>query len=528
MKKKNKVYSQDVSDEVQAVAHKYLRGHGADLEVLEDKKLKGQLSVKEQLYGESAKAAAKTEKWIMPCMSGLLEAEGLEKTWRIKQEAIVSEVDILNSRKAYDISLRDALLGPYTLVYSLNGRNMLIAGRKGDLAIIDMLTMKLIKNFQVKETVRDVVFLHDGQTFAAAQKKYVYIYSKEGTELHCLREHEAPLSLQYLYKHFLLSSVNKLGQLRYQDVSTGQMVANYRTGLGGTRAMRVNPFNSVVALGHAGGKVTMWKPTSVKPLVSMLCHHGPITALAFHSDGHLMATAGMDRKIKLWDLRKYQVIRSFAGHAKTLDLSDRGLLAIGNGSFVDVWHDTAGDHSFKPYMNHSMAKGFQIGKVCFRPYEDVLGIGHSHGVSSILVPGSGEPNFDSWVANPYESTKQKREKEIHNLLDKLPPETIMLDPGKIGSVRPTKTRVAAVDEREVEGEARDVAIAEAKAAAVVKNKTKGRNKPSKMLKKKQDEVARVKRKFIEVAPDQPRKKIKEVELAEVPRSLQRFAKKKPL
>ncbi len=55
----------------------------------------------------------------------------------------------------------------------------------------------------------------------------------------------------------------------------------------------------------------------------------------------------------------------------------------------------------------------------FGPYEDVLGIGHSKGVSSIIVPGSGEANFDSFEANPYQSTKQRREAAVHSLLEKV-------------------------------------------------------------------------------------------------------------
>ena len=41
----------------------------------------------------------------MPSEGGYLEAEGIEKTWRIKQETIAREVDILSSRNQYDIIL---------------------------------------------------------------------------------------------------------------------------------------------------------------------------------------------------------------------------------------------------------------------------------------------------------------------------------------------------------------------------------------------------------------------------------------
>ncbi len=40
---------------------------------------------------------------------------------------------------------------------------------------------------QVRETLRDVQFLHNDQFFAAAQRKYVYIYDKRGVEVHCLK-----------------------------------------------------------------------------------------------------------------------------------------------------------------------------------------------------------------------------------------------------------------------------------------------------------------------------------------------------
>ncbi|KAK4435887.1 putative U3 small nucleolar RNA-associated protein 7 [Sesamum alatum] len=536
-----------VSEEEEMKVQKYLRGEAADLGALQDKKLKGQLAVREELYGKSAQAAAKAEKWLMPSEGGYLEVEGIEKTWRIRQEAIAGEVDILSSRKQFDIVLPE--LGPYTLDLSLSGRYMVAAGRKGHLALVDMKNMDLIKEFQVRETVRDVVFLHNQKLFAAAQKKYVYMYSDNGTELHCLKdlidvcknvelikngdfqnpeEHGAAARLQFLNKHFLLTSINKLGQLHFQDITTGEMVGNFRTGLGRSDAMEVNPFNNVTAVGHSGGTVSMWKPTSAAPLVKMLCHQGPVTALAFHSNGHLMATAGMERKIKLWDLRKFEVLQTLPGHAKTMNFSQKGLLATATGSYVQILGDFSGSQEYTRYMGHSMAKGYQIRKLLFRPYEDVLAIGHSMGWSSILIPGSGEPNFDTWVANPFETRKQRNEKEVRSLLDKLPPETIMLDPTKIGSVRPTRKKEQPTkQEREAEKEA---AVEGAKSTSI-KKKTKGRSKSSKVAKKKQEAVAKAKKPFLEqqakdAEMSQKKRKRNEVE-NQLPKSLQRFARKVP-
>ena len=52
-----------------------------------------------------------------------------------------------------------------------------------------------------------------------------------------------------------------------------------------------------------------------------------------------------------------------------------------------------------PYLKHSVNKS--INDIHFVPFEDVMGIGHSAGFSSILVPGEKSSNFILKILHEY-------------------------------------------------------------------------------------------------------------------------------
>lgn len=197
-----------------------------------------------------------------------------------------------------------------------------------------------------------------------------------------------------------LSVIRLTLHMHLQDTSTGQIVAQHRTKLGPCNVMRQNPWNAVLALGHGNGCVTHWTPNMATPAVKMLCHRvrgfnilgllvrvaddalllsdscampavcsclfavsfclavthatahcvlssvikltlilqGPIKAIAIDPTGHHMVTAGFDSMVKVWDVRTFKPMHAYRSPAPPawLDISQRGMLAVGHGRRVQV------------------------------------------------------------------------------------------------------------------------------------------------------------------------------------------------
>jgi U3 small nucleolar RNA-associated protein 7 len=153
-----------------------------------------------------------------------------------------------------------------------------------------------------------------------------------------------------------------------------------------------------------------------------------------------MVTGGADRQVKVWDLRMFKETHAYytaAGVPTSMDISQRNVLGIGHAGHTTFWSPQALAMKVKdPYMHHALPACGPVETVRFRPFEDVCGIGHAKGISSIVIPGSGEPNLDTseYNMNPNQDKKQRREAEVRALLDKLDPNMITIDPELIGGM----------------------------------------------------------------------------------------------
>lgn len=293
--------------------------------------------------------------------------------------------------------------------------------------------------------------------------------------------------------------------------------------------MTYNNYNAVIHAGHQNGTVTLWTPNSADPVVKLLAHRGPVRSLAVDREGRYMVSTGQDQKMAVWDIRMFKEVNSYYTHrpASSVSISDSGLTAVGWGTSTTVWKGLFDKNApvqekvKSPYMAWG-GEGHAIERVRWCPYEDILGVGHDAGFSSIIIPGAGEANFDAFEANPFETAKQRQESEVKGLLNKLSPEMIALDPNFIGNLDLRSDAQRKAD--------RDLDAKPVNADEEIKNRARGRNGALKKYLRKQRKrnvIDEKKLKADEVWNEMQKKndkKRKEVE-ANLGPALARFARK---
>ncbi|KXT07374.1 hypothetical protein AC578_559 [Pseudocercospora eumusae] len=462
----------------------YGRGKAVSLKNIRDKKLRGNLKALEAKYRE-ATLKAKDAEILLENSSGFLEPEGeLERTYKVRQDDIKSDIAVDTAKKGFELKLAE--LGPYSHDYTRNGRNLLLAGAKGHVATMDWRSGKLGCELNLGETVRDAKWLHNNQYFAVAQKRNVYIYDHHGVEIHNLDQHVEVTHMEFLPYHFLLATIGKAGWLKWQDTSTGKLVAQVGTKQGTPTTLGQNTYNAIMHVGHQNGTVSLWSPNSTTPLVKMLCHRGPVRSLAVDREGRYMVSTGQDMKMAVWDVRNYKPVHEYflRQPGSSVAISDRNLTAVGWGTQTTIWKDlfTKSRSDIdqvkvrSPYMA-SGGEGQTIERVRWCPFEDILGVGHNEGFSSIIIPGAGEANFDALEQNPYENSKQRQEGEVKALLTKLQPEMISLNPENVGNLD-----TASHEQRQREKDLDRKTGAEAEKDRIEQLKNRGRGKNSSLRK----------------------------------------------
>ena len=149
-------------------------------------------------------------------------------------------MDVNAKKKAFDLRLEGS--GPYRSVdFSPNGQHLVIGGSgDGNVANVEWNKHKLLSEIYLDENkddenfergrgntggeMREVFTQHE--FFAVAQTKYTYIYDKRGLEIHRLDKHRDDVMMDFLPKHFLLTTVGRKASFGGKIPRTGRLSPN--------------------------------------------------------------------------------------------------------------------------------------------------------------------------------------------------------------------------------------------------------------------------------------------------------------
>jgi WD40 repeat protein/serine/threonine protein kinase/Leucine-rich repeat (LRR) protein len=200
----------------------------------------------------------------------------------------------------------------WSLCFSPDGQRLASAGRKIKLwdarSGEELLTLK-----EHSGSVKSVCFSPDGQRLASgSEDKSVKVWNvSSGEELLAFNGHAGAVSsVCFSPDGKRLASASGDKTVKILDALSGKELLTFKGHTSGAGSVWFSPDGQRVV--SAGAKVKVWEPHSGKELLTL--HSGPITKVCFSPNGQLLATAGHDQIVRIWDALSGQELLAFKGH----------------------------------------------------------------------------------------------------------------------------------------------------------------------------------------------------------------------
>ncbi|MBG1245249.1 WD40 repeat domain-containing protein [Nostoc sp. NZL] len=113
-------------------------------------------------------------------------------------------------------------------------------------------------------------------------------------------------------------------------------------------AAAISPDGTILASGSSDNKIRLWNPRTGDPLRTLNGHLGGVKSVIISPDGEILVSGSTDKTIKIWHLATGKLLHSLTGHfeeVKSLAVSPDGeiLFSASADKTIKIWHLQTGE-----------------------------------------------------------------------------------------------------------------------------------------------------------------------------------------